>query len=104
MTYMSTTTYTLANGVQMHEEKPDRFYVPSDEVKQNLLVGDKVRLIFNHEEIDLPSETMWVVISKADHPKFEGWLDDNSLFKTEMTKGFVVDFEADNIVYVVKVR
>ncbi|UDL15916.1 hypothetical protein QEH42_gp302 [Microbacterium phage Pumpernickel] len=99
---MTNLTFSLVDGVKLHEARPKTFFVPSDEVKANIEVGDRVRLIFDHEEVDLPQEQLWVTVTKAKNPKFVGTLNDWSLFKPALKMGLEIDFRAENIVYVVK--
>ena len=104
MSFMTNLGFNLVDGVALHNARPKTFFVPSDEVKKNITEGDRVRLIFDHEEVDIPQEQLWVTVSSAEYPKYVGTLNDWSLFKPALKMGLEIDFDADHIVYVVKDR
>lgn len=86
--------YELSNAEIIHQENPDTFYLPPEEHRANLLVGDSVKLIFQiaieDEELgNVLGERMWVRVKGKIGPYYIGNLDNNPLTSSEQ----------DNIIY-----
>lgn len=55
--------YSLDSGIELHNEAPDTFWIPSKEMKQNLKENDTVKLVFREKGNAV--ERMWVKVTKV---------------------------------------
>ena len=59
--------YELDNGEELNKAYPESFWIPEKGLRENLNVGDLVKLIFRMEETkgsdDISVERMWVEIT-----------------------------------------
>ncbi len=75
--------YELDNGEKIHNENPESFWLPSKKLRENLQVGDLVKLIFrmsereNHENVTV--ERMWVKIKEKNGSFYSGTLDNDPI-------------------------
>jgi uncharacterized protein YegJ (DUF2314 family) len=88
--------YILEDGIELHRNSPHTFQIPSIQKKVALKKGDIVKLIFNQDK--RMTERMWVIITKAKYPNYEGTLDNNPLFIDTIKYGDKIKFHANNIV------
>lgn len=87
---------TLMDGVAMNKMHPDTFYIPSDNDKATLEIGDSVKLGLEGGEM---GERMWfTIISKDGKGNFAGELDSIPVVYTALEPGDVMEFEAKNII------
>lgn len=87
---------TLMDGVALNKQYPDSFYIPSEEDKSALKIGDSVKLGLTGGEL---GERMWfTVISKDDKGNFVGELDSIPVVYVALEPGDKLEFEAKNII------
>lgn len=93
--------YDLADGEERAREHPDSFFIPSLEERENLKVGDAVKLIFEmhqpNQEYDA-FERMWVEITKVEDDYYVGFLDNNPEGEVSIKAGDIVVFQAKHII------
>lgn len=95
------TKYTLGNGVKMHAESPETFWIPSDEVKAKLKVGDIVKLVFIPSDRRSMPERLWVKITvAAPGGNFAGLVDNYPMLLEGVDYGDTVAFRAEHIINV----
>lgn len=95
--------YALDDGLAIHAESPDTFWVPSDEEVATLQPGDVVRLIWGargmtHGLYGCRGERMWVKITKIDGGKFEGTLSNSPAVWNHLHYGDKVKFARKHII------
>lgn len=96
-------TYTLDSAEEIHELYPDTFWIPSRDVRENLEVGQLVKLLFrvtNGSEDQV--ERMWVEISKVTDDGYEGILDNDPYCTKKITAGLKVTFQAKHVIEIYK--
>ncbi len=90
--------YNLDSGIQLHEESPETFWIPSEDEKKKLQVNDIVKLVFREIEI----ERMWVIITKIEVENgkiyFEGTLDNQPYYLESIKYQDKVIFNEDHII------
>lgn len=91
-------TYTLVSGVEMHNQYPDTFWIPSEADKNAVAPGDHVQLIFASAEGDMP-ERMWVKCTAAG-ARFTGRLDNVPFDLEGIGLGDVVEFGPEHIIQI----
>jgi len=94
---MNTQKYTLTNGIESNKAHPDTFWIPSDEDKDLLEIGDACKLIFEPDNEEQLTERMWVNITEINGDEFVGELD-NDPVSLKMKLGELVKFNRDNII------
>ena len=94
-------TYTLDDAEDVHEQYPDTFWIPARKVRENLEVGQLVKLLFrisNGSEEQV--ERMWVEITKITDDGYEGILDNDPYCTKRITAGLKVNFQAKHVIEV----
>jgi uncharacterized protein YegJ (DUF2314 family) len=94
---MNTQKYTLTNGIESNKAYPNTFWIPSDEDKDLLDIGDACKLIFEPDNEEQLTERMWVNIIEINGDEFVGELDNNPV-SLNMKPGDLVKFHRDAIV------
>jgi hypothetical protein len=95
-------TYTLDNGVELYDEFPDTFDLPSEAERTTLRPGDFAKLIFrmtNGEKVAV--ERMWVRVLELRPQGYVGALANKPYCTEAITIGMRVGFSA---AYVIQVR
>lgn len=101
--------YALENGVNLHREAPDTFYLPAQDERESVTVGDWVKLVFEIVvgESDVAVERMWVIVASAANGQFTGTLDNMPFCAEEgdvrLKLGDAVRFTSDNIIQILTV-
>lgn len=96
--------YELDNAEEIHNKYPESFWVPSRELRDNLQVGDLVKLIFrmeeraNQEEVSV--ERMWVEIKEKNSTYYTGTLDNDPNGEVLIECGLSVNFKAENVIQI----
>jgi uncharacterized protein YegJ (DUF2314 family) len=91
--------YTLEDGEKMHEQSPVNFNLPSLDSRNNLKVGEIVKLVFNIEHSQgYDEERMWVIVEKIDGLKYIGCLDNDPHCTGELKAGELVEFSAKHVI------
>jgi hypothetical protein len=73
--------WQLRSGVDSHKENPDKFWIPDEEKRINLKVGDAAKLIFDIEgenddgSLEVVGERIYVIISEVIGEYYIGILD-----------------------------
>ena len=91
--------YTLVDGIERNESNPDTFWIPSEESKNSLTVGDMAKLGFLDKGGN--GERMWVEITEKDEDSFKGTLSNQPVF-LKLTYGDKVSFESKHIIGLIK--
>ena len=92
--------YMLEDGVQRNKQHPDTFYIPSQEERTSLQVGDVAKLVFLYRESDVicGGERMWVLITKVQDDGYEGTLDNKPFMADVLHFGEVVRFKPEHVI------
>ena len=73
--------YELDNGEELNKAYPESFWIPDKSLRENLNVGDLVKLIFRMEETkgsdDISVERMWFEITDKQSHFYVGKLDND---------------------------
>lgn len=99
MTRTKKPKYTLVNGIELNESHPKTFWIPSEEDKNSLIVGDMVKLGFLDKQG--AGERMWVEITEKHENSFKGTLQNTPLW-IKVTYGDEVSFESKHIIDLIK--
>ena len=93
--------YELDDGEQLHEEAPETFYIPELEQRQNLKVGDCVKLVFRMDQPfkdHISVERMWVEITEIKDEFYIGYLDNDPQGEVLVECGDTVVFQSRHII------
>ncbi|KHN90087.1 DUF2314 domain-containing protein [Pectobacterium actinidiae] len=94
--------YELDDGEALNREHPDSFWIPDKAVRESLVPGDFVKLIFRMEETagadDLSVERMWVNVTKKHETLYEGVLDNDPKGSDCVQCGQSVTFHARHVI------
>lgn len=93
--------WRLRSGVKLHEQHPDTFWIPSEEDKNEIKPGYRVKLVFN---LRGGGERMWVVVDEVRGTKFVGTLWNHPAFIPRLYAGDTVKFKRDHIIDVLPPR
>ena len=91
----------LDNAEEIQKGAKYTFYRPSQELINQLRIGNYVKLIFRLESDndDAPNaERMWVEITKIQNKLFERRLDNDPVFIEDLKCGDLVKFESRHII------
>lgn len=88
--------YKIASGVEKHRASPDTFWIPSDDDKAGIQVGDYAKMIFNSDDGG-SNERMWVKVTARDGDSFKGTLA-NKPYGLPLKYGADIEFGPDNII------
>ncbi|MWB99035.1 hypothetical protein [Agromyces seonyuensis] len=88
--------WTLTDGVAMNAEWPDTFEIPEQRHKDNVRVGDIVKLGFNSEHEG--GERMWVQVTKVKGDRYWGNLDNEPVVIWGLQPGSTVRFRGKHII------
>ena len=92
-------TYTLDNAEEVNKEFPDTFWIPSQEIRESLEVGQLVQLLFRITNgSDFQVERMWVEIIKKSDEGYEGILDNDPYCTKKITSGLKVNFKSIHVI------
>ncbi len=96
--------YRLRNGIELHNNAPSTFLIPSESQKAKVIVGNLVKLSFEIRTVSpqggekLNGERMWVIVVKREGDWFEGILDNQPYCTQEIKPGLVVTFKSEHII------
>jgi len=94
-------TFTLDSGVELHEESPDTFELPSEEERTCLRPRQFAKLIFRMTDGEnVAVERMWVMILAVTPDGYRGMLDNHSDCTQSIGRGLIVDFRAEHIIQI----
>lgn len=87
-------SWVITNAVERNRDYPKTFYIPTQEERMNVKVGDSVKIILEDLE---NGERVWVSIISKDNDKFEGELVSHpTLFPIQY--GERISFGEENII------
>jgi len=98
--------WELEDGEELHRENPDLFWIPSNNIRNNLLQGMIVKLIFKIKTIDEDAkeednfERMWVIVKEKINGYYIGELDNDPRCTDEIKAGLKVVFEPRHVVQI----
>ena len=96
-------TFELDSGVKLHKESPDTFYLPPEEERTTLRVGDLCKLIFRMTDGErVAVERMWVLVGQVKPEYYVGALDNQPYCTEEIGVGFKVEFHAGHVIQVMR--
>jgi uncharacterized protein YegJ (DUF2314 family) len=92
--------FYLDDGERRASQHPDTFTIPSREMRERLLVGDLVKLMFcDHEPVDgVGVERMWVEITGITDTGYVGKLDNEPVSLQRIQLGSPVAFEPRHVI------
>lgn len=85
----------LESALELHRAYPESFWVPDDEVKDDLGPGDVVKLMWSIRRF--PGERMWVRITGRDGDHLVGTLENIALF-AYLEPGETIKFHVDDVI------
>jgi hypothetical protein len=99
--------WQLDDGEERHRESPDTFYLPAAEVRNSLLPGKIVKLIFrieleNDDKVRTQEvERMWVIVQASlKNGMYVGTLDNDPQCTEGIKAGMEVVFEPRHVIQV----
>ena len=97
--------WELADAEEMHQQYPETFWIPDATERENLNLGDIVKLRFLILEIDsdtgeqiVSGERMWVKVAAREGDGYRGILDNESCYFSVLTSGVELYFEPRHII------
>ncbi|TVV43676.1 DUF2314 domain-containing protein [Thalassolituus sp. C2-1] len=93
--------YELDDGEMLHAEAPETFYIPEINVRNNLSVGDCVKLVFRMDQPkldDISVERMWVEITDVKEGFYIGFLDNDPVGEVTIKCNDTVVFQPKHII------
>jgi hypothetical protein len=99
MTRTKKPNYTLVDGIERNESHPKTFWIPSEDDKKSLVVGDMVKLGFLDKKGN--GERMWVLITEINKNFFKGTLANQPVL-LKMAYDDKVSFESKHIIDLIK--
>jgi Uncharacterized protein conserved in bacteria (DUF2314) len=96
--------WRLESGVKMNRKYPDTFWIPSDEEKRDIKVGDHVRLIFEMSEQwgrGRWGERMWVNVEEINDRRLMGTLRNTPAGIPKLNPGDRIKFTMDDVIDVI---
>lgn len=91
----------LDSGEERNKLAPDTFPIPSRDARENLEVGDEVKLIFRdlNDPEDNIVERMWVLVeSRGDDGTYTGTLDNDPFEMQYIEAGDLVRFGPEHVI------
>jgi hypothetical protein len=85
----------LGSGVEAHEKYPETFWIPSDEMKDEVEPGHLVKLIFRHRK---GGERMWVEVTQVQGGRLVGTLANSPAVMPKLDAGDEIEFEREHII------
>ena len=85
----------LESGLQRHQESPETFEIPDNELKELIEPGDLVKLMWSVARF--PGERMWVRVTHRDGDHLKGDLENWPMF-VHIHPGERVEFRIDDII------
>lgn len=85
----------IDSGLERHQEHPETFWIPEDEVKDDLRPGDLVKLAWTVSRS--PGERMWVRITDRDGDRLVGTLESWSVC-AYLEPGETIKFHIDDVI------
>jgi|GEM_PF-980014 len=101
MELFSTRSWRLSDAQKLADEYPYTFHKPSSQGVEQLRPGDRIKLIFNFKTDDSEApgaERMWVEIREISNEKFEGVLDNDPAYITDLKCGDPVTFAEKHVI------
>jgi len=94
-------TFTLDNGVELHEEFPDTFALPSEAERTRLVPGQFAKLIFRMTDGEqVAVERMWVMVREVTSAGYRGELFNQPYCTQSILRGLVVEFRAEHVIQI----
>ncbi|HRH76631.1 MAG TPA: DUF2314 domain-containing protein [Cellvibrionaceae bacterium] len=94
--------YELDNGEEIHQSAPETFWIPDKKLRESLLVGDLVKLIFRMKETfgseEISVERMWVEVTHVHKNCYEGKLNNEPYGSNCVNCGQIVFFQPCHII------
>ena len=94
--------YQLDNAEEIHANYPESFWLPEKTKRQNLNIGDIVKLIFRMELIDDPEgisvERMWVQVIEVKDDYYIGTLDNDPAREVFLQYPDKVVFKSEHVI------
>lgn len=91
--------YVLHSGVERARAAPDTFWLPSDDAKAAVGIGQYVKLIFGDDD---GAERMWVKVTARDGDCLRGTLANNPYALAGLKHGDEVEFGPDHIIQILE--
>ncbi|BDY04469.1 hypothetical protein F0521_15100 [Ferrimonas sp. YFM] len=94
--------YILNNAEERHEESPESFWIPSREIRESLVPGTLVKLIFSMEvEVgsdEVSVERMWVEVTQTGSGHYVGRLENDPYGSSCVQCDQTVNFMACHVI------
>jgi hypothetical protein len=83
----------------IHQEHPRTYSIPRRAVRETLVAGDLVKLVFGPDDLDVasPVERMWVEITDAAPGRYEGTLENAPTHLANVHQGDIIVFGPEHV-------
>lgn len=90
--------YTLSDVVDIHNQYPETFEIPTTDEVNNIKIGDYCKLIFKVDQLSYraDAERMWVKVTSIDGNQYVGTLANDPVV-VDLVFGGVIAFGMRNI-------
>lgn len=93
--------FHLESGERLRDEAPETFHIPSRDARENLRIGDIVKLVFaltDRESADVGAERMWVIVKEEANGRYIGALDNDPFCLVGIKAGDLVEFGPEHVI------
>ena len=100
---LETDNWELANAVERHLSAPSTFFIPPENERRNLRIGQAAKLIFRIRVVDeagvaeVVTERMWVYVTGKLGAVYEGRLQNQPEATSDFRPGTQVRFLAEHV-------
>ena len=98
---MKQVSYTLDDVVEINQDHPDTYPIPSAAARNDLKKGQLVKLVFRiaqDDEVDV--ERMWVIVKSKSNDTYVGVLDNDPFCTDQIKSGMEVRFQSQHILQI----
>jgi len=94
-------SYVLDDGEEVHRENPNTYQIPPIAKREDLQLGQLVKLVFrisHGDEVDV--ERMWVAVKEKRADYYAGVLDNDAYCTDQIASGMEVHFQARHVIQI----
>ncbi|MEN8662992.1 MAG: hypothetical protein ACN4GF_01715 [Lentimonas sp.] len=98
-------TFTLEDAEGLNREYPNSFWIPSRERRENLVMDDLVKLVFNLSDgKQTQAERMWVLVKSVGSSRYIGVPDNDPYSVDQIKTGLEITFEPRHVIDIYEVE
>jgi hypothetical protein len=90
-------SWWLDDAAELNRRSPDSFFIPRRERRENLVLGDQVKLVFRFEGAGPNAERMWVDVVEAAEGSYVGELRNQPYHIRDLEPGARVAFRPEHV-------